>query len=161
MIEFCGILSDECKICTAKRIAKNNGILFLIASIGISAISIAVGIIKDTWIYSLILTAICTVITTIAFIPSKKSLRYKISTQLIIDNDTVSRSVVGGNEALVTKPIGKVKTILDYGDWYYIIFKFGDMSNSWVCQKDLIVKGTIEEFEKIFEGKIKRINKRK
>ena len=80
---------------------------------------------------------------------------------MIIDNNTVSRSVVGGKETLVTTPLDKVKTILDYGDWYYIIFKFGDMSNSWICQKDLIVKGTNEEFEKIFEGKIKRINKHK
>lgn len=161
MIEFCGILSDECKICTAKRIAKSEGILFLIVSIIISAIVIAVGIIKGTWIYSLIITAIFIVVTVIAFIPSKRLLRLKISTQLMIDNDTVSRSVVGGNGALATKPIKKVKKILDYGDWYYIIFRFGDMSNSWVCQKNLIVKGTNEEFEKIFEGKIKRIDYRK
>ena len=57
---------------------------------------------------------------------------------------------------MMLKPISKVKKVIDMGEWYYIIFKFGDISNSWICQKDLITQGTIEDFEKIFEGKIKR-----
>lgn len=59
----------------------------------------------------------------------------------------------------IVKSVEKVKAVIDVGEWYYIIFKFGDIGNSWVCQKDLLTKGTIDEFEKIFEGKIVRKQK--
>lgn len=61
-----------------------------------------------------------------------------------------SRLVAGG------KSVSRVKRVIDCGEWYYIIFKFGDIGNSWVCQKDLLIQGTIEDFEKLFEGKIIR-----
>ena len=44
-------------------------------------------------------------------------------------------------------------------DCYYIIY--GDMDNSIVCQKNLLVEGSIEEFEELFRGKIikdKKVN---
>lgn len=48
--------------------------------------------------------------------------------------------------------IKDVETVYDYGDYYHI-FEAGDM---FLCQKSLLVQGTIEEFEKIFDGKIIR-----
>lgn len=49
-----------------------------------------------------------------------------------------------------------IKEIIDWGGWYE--FKFYGRYGSWffICQKDLIVEGTIEEFEKLFEDKIVR-----
>ena len=48
-----------------------------------------------------------------------------------------------------------VKKVLDYGEFYEFRFYF-----PWcfgvICQKDLLVEGTIEEFEKFFDGKIVR-----
>ena len=35
-------------------------------------------------------------------------------------------------------------------------FIFGKISDKFICQKDLLTKGSLEEFERIFEGKIKR-----
>lgn len=47
------------------------------------------------------------------------------------------------------------RKVIDYGDCYYLVFSLvGDPSGSWVCEKDLLVQGTIEEFERIFAGKI-------
>ena len=37
-----------------------------------------------------------------------------------------------------------------------MIFKFGDISNSWVCEKSLITKGSISQFENLFKDKIKK-----
>lgn len=48
--------------------------------------------------------------------------------------------------------IEDINTVYDYGE-YYQLWEAGDL---FVCQKDLLVQGTIEEFEKIFEGKIIR-----
>ena len=48
-----------------------------------------------------------------------------------------------------------VKKVLDYGEFYEFRFYF-----PWcfgvICQKDLLVEGTIEEFEQFFDGKIVR-----
>ena len=49
-----------------------------------------------------------------------------------------------------------VSKILDYGEYYEIRFFFGKISDKFICQKDLLTKGSLEEFERIFEGKIKR-----
>lgn len=43
-----------------------------------------------------------------------------------------------------------------YGEFYDIIFYFSNKVLNCICQKDLIVEGTMEEFEKLFEDKIVR-----
>lgn len=48
-----------------------------------------------------------------------------------------------------------VKKVIDYGDFYDIVFCVPRWRNC-VCQKDLITQGTIEEFEQLFEDKIVR-----
>lgn len=55
---------------------------------------------------------------------------------------------------MAKKNLSKVKKILDCGDVYYIIFRFGDITNAWICQKSNIVNGTTEEFETYFKSKI-------
>ena len=52
--------------------------------------------------------------------------------------------------------INEVKSVLDYGEFYEIKFPFGRLSDKFICQKSLLSKGAIEEFEKMFQGKIKR-----
>ena len=51
-----------------------------------------------------------------------------------------------------------VERVDDYGGWYHIVFELGVQDLTFVCQKDLLVEGTIEEFESLFEGKIVRTN---
>lgn len=52
--------------------------------------------------------------------------------------------------------MGDVKEVLDYGDFYELVFPFGKVSNNFICQKELLTKGTLEEFEDLFIGKIVR-----
>lgn len=83
-----------------------------------------------------------------------KSIVYKLPRKITFDFDknVVMCKIETNNKPRFNK-ISSIKKIYDYGDWYYIRFKF-DPSNYLVCQKDLIVKGTIGEFEKIFKDKI-------
>ena len=53
--------------------------------------------------------------------------------------------------------IDSVKNVKDNGEWYEINFSGIKHKGFFVCQKDLLTKGTIEEFEKLFEGRIERI----
>lgn len=156
MIEFYGELSDKCKIDNAKRHTKKAGLVFLIATLFVAGVTIPIGVLRDVWIYSLVLIAFFVVFTIVAFIPSKRFLSYKIPSRLIVENDTISYLAIGAKNSLVSRPVSKVRKVIDMGDWYYIIFKFGDITNSWVCQKNLIIKGTIEDFEKLFDEKIIR-----
>lgn len=52
--------------------------------------------------------------------------------------------------------VGHIKKIVDDGGFYYFYFYYPHKIIGCICQKDLIVEGTIEEFEKLFEGKIVR-----
>ncbi len=58
-----------------------------------------------------------------------------------------------------TKYITKIKKIIDYGDWYLIIFK-GDITDSIICEKDLLIYGTINEFDQSFQNLIVIKNKK-
>ena len=47
-----------------------------------------------------------------------------------------------------------VKRVTDRGEHYEIDFVYGRLSSSFVCQKTLLSKGTLEKFEALFEGKL-------
>ncbi len=50
--------------------------------------------------------------------------------------------------------IEEVQKVLDYGSFFDIKIYSPTRIFNCICQKDLIVEGTIEEFEKLFEDKI-------
>lgn len=55
-----------------------------------------------------------------------------------------------------SKQISDVSKVIDCGSYYDIRFPFGKMSDKFICQKDLLTKGSLEKFEELFEGKIRR-----
>ena len=59
------------------------------------------------------------------------------------------------------REIRDVKKVIDEGEWYQIIFYFPYKLAECICQKDLIVEGTIEEFEELFKDYIVRRIKEK
>ena len=69
---------------------------------------------------------------------------------VITENELSLELWKNGEKTWDKRNISRVKKVLDNGEAYYIIFKFGDMANAWVCQKDNIVNGTIDEFEMLF-----------
>ena len=61
-----------------------------------------------------------------------------------------------GKEFDQTRDMADVKKVYDYGEYYFITFYFPAKSQQFICEKDLLVSGTIEEFEDLFAGKIVR-----
>lgn len=162
MIEFCGTVSEKCNNDRKSRINKMMLLLFMLGFICAVVFTVILGVLHDKEFITLL---ICTigigiVIVLLALPLPKKRLeqlkKLNFEARIVIENGIINYYCCDINEYNLSKPIAKVKKVIDAGDWYYLIFKFGDISNSWVCQKDLIKQGTIEEFEKIFEGKIKR-----
>ena len=54
------------------------------------------------------------------------------------------------------RDIRDVKYVRDYGEYYDIEFYFPHKSACFICQKDLLSKGRLEDFEKLFQSKIKK-----
>ena len=54
------------------------------------------------------------------------------------------------------RELSSIKSVLDYGDWYYFKFYFGNKDQYFICQKSLLIEGTIDDFESLFEDKIIR-----
>ena len=63
------------------------------------------------------------------------------------------------DKTTICMPLTDVKRIVDRGHSYDIIFNFPKRNNSFICQKDLITQGSIEEFEQLFKDKIIRMIK--
>ena len=80
----------------------------------------------------------------------------KINTKvfkIIVDPDERTVVYEAKNEKEHFLMFDDIKSVYDYGEYYH--FLQGDM---FLCQKTLLVRGTLEEFENLFEGKIIRKN---
>lgn len=105
---------------------------------------------------------VCTIIIFISFILTfvpisksreKQSSMLNLKTRIVVDKEFITN---GTDINEVKKPLSKVKKVIDAGICYYVIFKHGDLTNCWVCQKNLLIKGTLNEFETIFAEKLIR-----
>ena len=77
-----------------------------------------------------------------------------IPKKIVTDNDYI---ISIADKYSDSRNINDVKLVRDFGEFYEIIFPFGKISEKFICQKNLLVKGTIEEFEALFGDKIVRI----
>lgn len=169
IIEFNGEISEKNQLDRSKRVDMVTIISFLIAMIFVAIVGIGVALIFDflseIWIDLVVCEIVCIlVIIMIRFTPKSIRLRFRLSSHIIITEEELSMKLWtmklwSGYEKVWRKKISRVKKILDYGEVYYIIFRFGDITNSWICQKDNIVNGSIEEFENLFQSKIIRKTK--
>lgn len=50
-----------------------------------------------------------------------------------------------------SKMLSDVKCVYDRGAYYEIVFPFGKLSEKFICQKDLLSKGSLSEFEALFK----------
>ncbi len=95
----------------------------------------------------------------VIFILTNRKTKIKIEWDfdIIIENEMITincRHQING--VIATKPIKKIKKVVDFGEYYYLYVCRWDASNGIICQKDLLIEGSLEEFEKLFEGKIQR-----
>lgn len=93
-----------------------------------------------------------------SFLPPTKSFVEYMPNNILINLE--EETIVYKNKTTeMFHMISDIEAIEDHGDFYKIKFAVGDKNPYYVLQKDLIVQGTIEEFEKHFENKIRLANK--
>ena len=160
MIEFFGEWNEESKnfiiTVTKKWIRLAATLTMIMTGILFGTLSFAEG---ETGIYCRVAVAFCLTIYIIAMIfPNLAASNKKILTgcpyRITIEDEKI---VCDGSVEVeyYSKDILDVKKVLDYGSFYYIKFYFRDIIPC-LCQKDLIVKGTIEEFEELFADRLVR-----
>lgn len=169
MIEFKGELSNKCK----KYFTQSSWqlVFFIVIAVCIPFIilSIVLSIIDD-WIYLLMLLPIALFIFFASLKPGSTAYRKlygkngkiydgELTWHITIEGDMISAE---GTQRSEIKYLSNVKKVVDMGDWYKIYFYFPYKSDLFICQKDLIIQGTTEDFENLFSDKlIKRCSKRK
>lgn len=150
MIEFVGSLSDECKKKELKRETKTKLIIFSFLAILFSIPVIIISIVFD-WLCIIMLPAVLFGTLAGAIPPPKKAYGLIFPDRVYLDGESIESK---GERFCHYRSLIDVKKVIDCGEYYRIIFFFPYKNQTFICQKDLIIKGTLEDFEKLFEGKI-------
>ena len=91
----------------------------------------------------------------LTMIPKSKRERTSIKPKkIVVDQDYI---VCVADKYTETRGISDVKIVKDFGEFYELCFPFGKVSDKFICQKSLLTRGSIREFEALFEGKITRM----
>ena len=161
MIEFKGELSNECKKYLIKTSWQIGLFVVVVVCIPFVILSIVLSI-KNDWIYLLIFIPVALAIFFSTLKPETKAYRKlygkngkiydgELSWHIVIESDIISAEGIQRSE---TRFLKDVKKVVDMGDWYKIYFYFPNKSNIFICQKNLIIQGTINEFESLLQDKM-------
>mgnify|MGYP004563050023 CR=1 FL=1 len=156
MIVFNGELSENNKK-FLKRKMKNVSIFSTCILSIILVIPITLAVVFDDIIWAIAYIIIpALILFSVVPIPKKKW-NTICPTEISINDETV---IIHGETFHQEREISQLKRIIDFGDCYKMEFVFPHKSFSCLCQKNLIVKGTLEEFEERFADIIVRKAKR-
>lgn len=153
MIEFKGELSEACKCYIQKNMTKRAFFCSLIITLILSIILVVFGILWE-WLVTLfiIIPVLITIFTLIPQINAPiKTLNLYIPKKLVIKDQIIS---IECDRISEIRLLENVKKVIDCEKWYHIIFYLGYKSFYFICQKNLLSKGTIQEFETLFKDKI-------
>ena len=156
MVKFSGTVSEECKKYILKRESRAISFSCIIVSMIGAVVAIVLALTLSKYIlmflFPLALLAI------LGSLPDKKGIGKRLPLSITIDkeNDEVLLEAQSLSESY---QISDVKKIIDAGEWYDLRFTFPHKLVYFVCQKNLLTEGTIEEFEEIFAGLIIRKGK--
>lgn len=153
MIIFKGDLSKECRGFFAKKYSKLQFFSSIIPSIFVSFVAGVLAALVHPLIFITVLWFLAWPFVLAGISYFKKSIERIIPREIYIDIEDETIGIISDsfrNEHATSS----VKQILDYAQFYDITFYLGDKDVSAVIQKDLIVEGTIAEFENLFSDKI-------
>ena len=158
MIEFNGEFSEKSKRYLLKENAILGFVVSLILALFVTGIVVTIAIIYSLWIillFLIVFVLLVVLVTLAPYIQRKRTLELIVPTKIIINQDAKYIQVYYRNSVIIEKKLSKIKKVIDEGKCYYIKLKFPKI-DGFLCQKDLLVDGTIEEFEELLQGKIVR-----
>lgn len=153
MIEFSGEISGQTLNYILKQ-ERNRGLVAACIVSVLAAIAIVVvAVIYDTVYFIGLAFPVIFVVISIFAKPGKSTYHLILPQRVYIEEDIL----VSENEKFsFSRKLDQVETVIDFGEGYYIKFYSAYRCPKFVCQKSLLTKGTIEEFENLFSDKITR-----
>lgn len=156
MIEFNGYISGEAEKYYWKK-SRRIGIKILICALLLLLPPfIIIARATQNWFILIGYCSLFVILPLAAFIPKSKKERKSLTPKRIVTDSDYIISIADKYED--SKSINDVSIVRDHGEFYELVFPIGKISEKFICQKNLLAKGTIEEFEALFGDKIVRIN---
>ena len=158
MIVFSGEFSEESKRYVLKQNARIGLLVSSISALIATVIVVTIAIIYSLWLILLflIIFALLVMLATLTpYIQRKRILKLIVPSKIVMNKEGGYIRIYFRNTAIVEKKLSKIKKVIDEGKHYYIKLKLPKI-DGFLCQKDLLVEGTIEEFEEVFQSKIVR-----
>ena len=154
MIEFNGYISGNAEKYFWEKSRKMVQKIFMVSMLLLFPIIIYAAVktsmygIITGYVILIVLVQLCT------YIPKGQKEKKSLTPKLIYTEDEYIVCVADQYEEF--KAICDVETVIDYGEFYALQFPIGNVSDKFICQKELLSAGSLEEFENIFDGKIVR-----
>ncbi len=154
MIDFNGEISGDCK----KFLINRHRVLQIKAQlITFTVFSIPTILLAILWrpMIALFMIPVSLVLIFAILPPTKQDQKTFVPKRVYIDLN--ERTIIQISEkAERFHMIEDVWQVEDYGEWYYFIFKLESRDHYFICQKNLLISGSIEQFEELFAEKIIR-----
>ena len=152
MIEFDGYISGAAEKHFWRKSAKMANKFILFALVVFIPVIVMISIRLKMWLVPALYGAMFVIFPLLTRIPKSENEKKKLTPyKVVIEEEYIVCQTASSSES---RNLDDVKQIFDYGDFYDINFEWGKLSDKFICQKDLLTKGSLEEFERIFSGKI-------
>ena len=155
MIRFDGALTGVAKEYFIKKMIKRMSVFLFIMVFSTLPFWICFCVATDTGyaaIYAtLVLAPLSSLLFSVFATISKKSKERANIKKVIIKDDKIS---IISEEISPKRTVKRVKKVCDYGEYYELVFSPFDLLSVCVCQKSLLSKGSIKEFEELFADKL-------
>ena len=156
MIEFCGLLTGSAE----RYFHKKSRSLVLHISVGGMLVFlptiVTISIKTELWMILFVYCTLLCALPLLLMVPKDKEERISYTPKrIVVEDDTI---VAIADKYAESRLISDAKVVRDHGEFYEIIFPFGKISDKFICQKDLLTKGTLETFEALFEDRLEKLS---
>ena len=151
-IEFNGLLTGAAEKRFQKRMRGQRIKLLLAALLLLLPGSLALTL-RSLWFPLPLVCAGFIIMLPWACIPSKKVRVALTPKRIYIEEGCI---ICLAERYTENRDIEEVQLVRDFGEFYELVFPMSKASEKFICQKNLLAKGTLEEFETLFAEKIQR-----
>ena len=153
MIEFSGYITGVARKRFLQRARALTERILISGVLTILPISLLIGAKTGDYLLMRLNFIMIGVVFLLVRIPkSKKEVKAITPKRIYTDGETI---VCVADRYTEVKKVSDVKYVKDHGAFYELVFPFGKISEKFICQKDLLIKGTLEEFEGLFANKLR------
>lgn len=155
-IEFYGEVSDYTKV-RVDKIRKRYFAKWIAAlAVVLAVAAIIAAFFADGFIILVVFAVVLAAVAAFLYLtPLKQSMEKNrwLLRVTIGEDDVTFIQYLPGKEVRKVRKFSQVKRIIKTKYCYFIVFN--DIANAFVCERSLIRRGTLDAFERLFEGKIR------